>query len=196
MTKREFLEALEKKLSQLPPEERQKQLEFYAELLSDKMEEGMSEQEAVADLGSVEDIASSILQEMPLSKLVKSRVKPSSGWTVLSIVLLVLGLPIWLPLCIVFVALVVTVYVVIWCVIIALIATFIGVAIGVVALFIIAFVSLFRHLPAFFLILGCALLCAGLCVLAFIVIRAAIKGLVLLTKSIGRGIKSLFIKKE
>ena len=89
MTKADFLRLLERALMQLSEEERQKNLEYYSELLDDMMEEGMTEAEATAKLGSPNQIAQNILQEMPLSKLVSTRMKPRSGWTPLAIVLAV-----------------------------------------------------------------------------------------------------------
>ena len=67
MTKADFLQLLERALSQLSDEERRANLEYYSELLDDMMEEGMSETEATAKLGSPNQIARHILQEMPLS---------------------------------------------------------------------------------------------------------------------------------
>ena len=81
MTKADFLQLLERALSQLSEEERRANLEYYSELLDDMLEEGMTEAEATAKLGSPAAIAESILQEMPLSKLVSTRMKPKSGWT-------------------------------------------------------------------------------------------------------------------
>ena len=50
MTKKEFLARLRRGLAQLPPEEREERLAFYSEMIDDRMEEGLSEQEAVASL--------------------------------------------------------------------------------------------------------------------------------------------------
>ena len=91
MTKADFLQLLERALAQLPEEERQANLEYYSELLDDMLEEGMTEAEAPAKLGSPSQIAQSILQEVPLGKLVSTRMKPKSGWTPLAIVLAVVG---------------------------------------------------------------------------------------------------------
>mgnify|MGYP002710451098 FL=1 len=98
MTKADFLQLLERALAQLPEEERRANLEYYSELLDDMLEEGMTEAEATAKLGSPSQIAQSILQEVPLGKLVSTRMKPKSGWTPLAIVLAVVGSPVWVPL--------------------------------------------------------------------------------------------------
>ena len=98
MNKSEFLHILRSCLGQLTAEEREQNIAYYEELFSDMLEEGMSEEEAAAHLGDPEQIAREILAEQPLPLLVKSRVRPSGGWTALSITLIVLGSPVWLPL--------------------------------------------------------------------------------------------------
>ena len=77
MNKQEFLDALGKQLSGFPPEERDERLSFYAEMIDDRMEAGLSEADAVKDLGTPEAIAEQILKETPLITLAKKRMKPS-----------------------------------------------------------------------------------------------------------------------
>ena len=49
MNKEEFLKTLESLLKSLPKQESQKMLDYYAEMIEDRMEEGMSEENAVQD---------------------------------------------------------------------------------------------------------------------------------------------------
>ena len=51
MTKREFLEKLNERTARLSEAERDKLLEYYGEIIDDRMEEGLTEAEAVAALG-------------------------------------------------------------------------------------------------------------------------------------------------
>lgn len=51
MTKREFLEMLNERTSRLGEAERNRLLEYYGEIIDDRMEEGLTEAEAVAALG-------------------------------------------------------------------------------------------------------------------------------------------------
>ena len=76
MTKTEFVLELASKLSLLPWEEIEDRISFYVEMIDDRMEEGVSEEEAVAAIGSVDEIASQIIAEIPLAKLVKEKIKP------------------------------------------------------------------------------------------------------------------------
>lgn len=65
-------------------------LAYYAEMIDDRMEEGMSEQEAVQDLGDAGMLAKQILSAQPSKEK-----KLSNPMKVLIIVLIVLGSPLW-----------------------------------------------------------------------------------------------------
>ena len=61
MTKREFLDRLERCLASLEDGERANMVEFYREQIEDRIDDGMAEEEAVASLEKPEDIAANIL---------------------------------------------------------------------------------------------------------------------------------------
>ena len=196
MSKADFLRLLERALMQLSEEERQKNLEYYSELLDDMMEEGMTEAEATAKLGSPNQIAQSILQEMPLGKLVSTRMKPKSGWTPLAIVLAVVGSPVWVPLLLATVAIVLAVFVSIWALGFAAVAVVLGLAVAVVATPIIAIRAATLTLPVGLLLLGAGLVLLGLCVLGGLMAVELCKLLWQLTVWLAHKIKGLFIRKE
>ena len=194
MNKSEFLRILRQCLGQLPAEEREQNIAYYEELFSDMLEEGMSEEEAAAHLGDPEQIAREILAEQPLPRLVKSRVRPSGGWTALSITLIVLGSPVWLPLLIALAAVLLSVFVVIWALILTVLAAALAVGVSAVAL---VLAAIFGYLKiSGFLLTGLALICVGLCLLtgllAAALCRAAVRG----GKWLWRQIKKLLVKKE
>ena len=91
MNKLEFALALSEKLSLLPEEEIDERVQFCVEMISDRMEEGVSEDEAVAAVGTVEDVAAQIIADIPFAKLIKERVKPKRRLKAWEIILLVLG---------------------------------------------------------------------------------------------------------
>lgn len=62
MTKQEFLDKLEAGLAGTNEEEQV--LEFYREMIADRVEDGMSEEEAVAQVGTVEEILASCVQSV------------------------------------------------------------------------------------------------------------------------------------
>ena len=76
-------------LHSLPREERYRTLGYYDELIDDRMEDGQSEEDAVASLGEPQQVAREILgEEEPAPST-------SRGRRVWLIVLLVLGFPLW-----------------------------------------------------------------------------------------------------
>ena len=89
MTKQLFLNELAAALHSLPREERYRTLGYYDELIDDRMEDGQSEEDAVASLGEPQQVAREILgEEEPAPST-------SKGRRVWLIVLLVLGFPLW-----------------------------------------------------------------------------------------------------
>ena len=89
MTKQLFLNELAAALHSLPREERYRTLGYYDELIDDRMEDGQSEEDAVASLGEPQQVAREILgEEEPAPST-------SKGRKVWLIVLLVLGFPLW-----------------------------------------------------------------------------------------------------
>lgn len=197
MNKQEFLNGLSRELSGLPQEDISERLTFYAEMIEDRVEDGLSEEAAVAEVGTPEEIASQIVEEYPISKLVKEKVRPKRRLRAWEIVLLILGSPIWVSLLIVAFVLLLVIYIVIWVLVIvlwAVFASFIACALAYIAAGI-YFIFHGEPLPGIAAI-GAALLFAGLAIFLFFGCKAASKGAVLLIKKIFRGIKSLFIRKE
>ena len=74
MNKQEFINELKCGLSGLSDADLNERLNFYSEMIDDRIEEGFSEEEAVAQIGSVNDIISQIASEMSLTKLVKEKI--------------------------------------------------------------------------------------------------------------------------
>ena len=195
MTKADFLQLLERALAQLPEEERRANLEYYSELLDDMLEEGMTEAEATAKLGSPSQIAQSIL-EVPLGKLVSNRMKPKSGWTPLAIVLAVVGSPVWVPLLLLAAALVLSLFVSIWALGVAAVAVVVGLAVAVVAAPILAIRAAVLTLPLGLLLLGGGLVLLGLWVLGGLLAVERCKLRWQLTVWLAHKIIGLFIRKE
>lgn len=63
MNKAQFNQELRKRLSVLPNFEIEKSLSYFNEMIEDRMEEGMTEEEAVAKLGDIRFLAEKILEE-------------------------------------------------------------------------------------------------------------------------------------
>lgn len=118
MTKQEFLSELERALGKLPHAEVEQALAFYDEAISDRMEDGLSEAEAVAGLGPVDEIAAQIAAETP--PIPRAIARANTGSRTLNIVLLAVFSPIWVPVALALAAAALAVYVAIWAVIAAL----------------------------------------------------------------------------
>ena len=199
MTKLEFLAALAGRLSLLSQEERQKSIDFYSEMIDDRLEEGMSEDEAVASLEPVEVIAREILCDQPLADLLRARTSVSAGTkrhSVLQTILLILGFPIWFPLLLTGVILVLCVYLVIWCLIISVYAVVAALGLSALTAVVTGFVFIASHPASCLLCIGAGAVLAGLCVFAFIGSRALSLWLIQWTVRLGRWVKSLLVRKE
>lgn len=196
MDKHDFLHALEERLAGLAESDRQASLDFYAEMLDDLMEGGMTETEAVASLGSVDAIAEEILMDTPLPKLVKAKMKKRrlSG---LEITLLAVGFPIWLPISIALLAVAFAIYISLWAVVISLYAANVAMAACAptgIAAAVVLFAS--GKPTSALLFLGAGLVLAGLAILWFFLCNLTAKGVWQLGKLTLRGIKACFIRKK
>ena len=197
MLKQEFLNALRDRLTGLPQADIEERLTFYGEMIDDRMEEGLSEEEAVAQMGTVDEVVSQIVAETPLTKIVKEKIKPKRKMRAWEIVLLVLGFPLWFPLLITAFVLILVFFIVLWTLVICLWAIelalwtgAIGALVGAVGFFITQWTIL--GIAS----LGAALILAALSILLFFVCKAATVGTAKLAKGIVHGVKRLFVGKE
>ena len=76
MNKKEFLDELRSKLRGLPKKDLENRINFYDEMISDRMDEGKSEEEAISEIGSVDEIVNQIASETSLVRLVKEKARP------------------------------------------------------------------------------------------------------------------------
>ncbi len=197
MTKKQFTDGLKYALHSLSEEELASSLEYYEEMIDDRIEAGMSEEDAVAALGAPKDIAREIMLALPLPKIIKTKYKKKSAWEAWEIVLLILGSPIWLPLALTAAIIVFAVYTVIWSVAISLWAIDVSLAAcSLTGIFLFVILLGSGNLASGFLYLGAALTLAGLSVFLFLGCRALSEFTVKLGALIWRGIKSLFVGKE
>lgn len=175
MTKREFLAALKAALSGLPEDEIEQQINYYSEMIDDRMEDGLSEEEAVSQIGDLEEI----LDQLPRPEKKKRRLKAGE------IVLLAVGSPVWVPLLIAAAAVALSLYVSWWAILISLWAVFASlVACGVVGV-VAGIIFSFKSLSGVSLI-GAGFVSAGLSVFMFFGCKYLTEGTVVLTKKLLR----------
>ena len=197
MRKQEFLDKLKASLWTMPEADKQRSMDYYAEMIDDRMEDGLSEEEAVAAIGDLDEIVRQILTETPHppATVKKEQKNQKRGLEVWMIVLLVLGSPLWIPLVASVIGTVFSVYVSLWTVVIVLYAVAVAVGAAAIGCSVGSFFMIGRT-ATIVVAWGAALLCAGLAILLFLLGNLAAKGMIELTKLCWQGAKSIFHRKE
>lgn len=197
MTKFEFLDALRNQLKGLPEKEREQSIEYYREAIEDRIEDGADEQAAVAAIGTPEQAAEQILRDIPITKLVKERVKPKREFETWELVLLIIGSPVWVPLLLAAISVALAIYVSIWAVVISLYAIMAACfACSVVGIVQFVLSCIFGQIPLGLVMLGMGLMLFGIGIFLLLGANASAKGLVVLIKKMVLGIKKLLVGKE
>lgn len=173
MNKQEFLEELRKRLNDYPEDETKASVEYYEEAIADRVEDGMTEGEAVASLGKIDEIVSQIKSELPIRTIVKQKTK-GKKLPVWALVLIILGFPIWISI----LATLLSVYLSIWAIVASLWITDVAFAFAAVCSLVSGFLNLFHSLLGVFN-MGCALVFAGISIVLGIGCFYASKGLVM-----------------
>ena len=107
MKKLEFINELGAQLHSMPAEEVRPLLDYYMEIVADRMEDGMTEEEAFASLGPIPELAEKILAEQPQTEqepepiptpapLPEPVPQTKRRWSGSSIVLAIVLSPLWL----------------------------------------------------------------------------------------------------
>lgn len=160
MTRDEFLDRLGELLACLPAEQVEETKAFYAEAIADRVEDGMSEEEAVAAMGAPGEVAEATLDDLPAVPRAIARTRRRS--TVLLWVLTIVGSPVWVPLLIAFVIVALSIYFCIW--VLAFCVWVIAMALGAVGAAAFALVAAgiaIGHVPYVLAMLGCGLAFIG-----------------------------------
>lgn len=189
MRKKEFLSALRRKLKGLPKREIEERISFYGEMIDDRVEEGFSEDEAVAKMGNIDKISRQIIKEVRSPKSKRKR----KSW---EIALLWIGSPLWISLGAAAVAVAISLYASLWAIVISLWAVFVALVVSAIGGAVISLpFAISGNTATAIAILGAALVCGGVAILGFYGCKAATKGAWWLTKK-SFGIKKCFRKKE
>ena len=195
MTKIEFLVCLDEKLAGLSAEDRRQTLDYYGEIIDDSVEDGMSEEEAVASLGDVRAIVKRIFTEIPLIDLVKQKINPKRKMKTWEAVAIFAGFPVWLPLLISAVAVAFSLWITMYAVILSLYAVAAALAVGSIGAVVVAVINTFAgNVPEGMILISFGFIAAGLAPLLFFPLNKLTKLTFVLTKNIVYGIKKLFVK--
>lgn len=200
MNKLEFVQELSRRLAALPKIEAQKQIAYYAEMINDRIDDGMTEQEAVAALGNLDELVRQAYLDQSMGSLVKEKMSTAgrdsqNKWLWLTII--VLSSPVWFPLLMAAGGVVFGFYVAMWSIMFALVVTVAALMISGVVAFVGGLIMLFVQGPATgMFIMGGGLMLIGISLLLVIPVYYIIGAIVALTKWMWNKLKSLLIKKE
>ena len=197
MNKQEFLRELRDGLSGLPKADVEERVAFYGEMIDDRIEEGLSELEAVAAVGTVEEIVEQTLVDTSILKIAREKINRKRRFSVWEIVLLCLGSPVWLPLLVAALAVILPLYISVWSVIISLWSVFASlVACGFSGILIGIGFAFGVNAPSGLAMIAAGHVCGGFSIFAFYGCKEATKGILWLTKKVLVWAKKCFIKKE
>lgn len=194
MTKIQFLNELRDRLEGLPKEDIDSRISFYEEAIDDRIDDGLEEEEAVEDIGTVDEVVNDILRDTPLRKIVKERVRPKRALRAWEIVLIVLGFPLWFPLVLTAAILGLVGYLLIWVWVLVTYTVEISLIVGAVGELVLFFINLAAG-SAPFVHLGMSIMCAGGSMLLIFGCIGATKLTIKLSAKIVTAIKRAFIKK-
>ncbi|HCW24779.1 MAG TPA: hypothetical protein DGE19_01805 [Coprococcus sp.] len=197
MNKQEYLEAIRSRISAMPADDVNRFMDYYSEMIDDRVEDGLSEEEAVADMGSPEAAVEQILEEMPLTKLVKEKIKPKHELKAWEVILIVLGSPVWIPLLITAAVLLLTLWIVAFALLIsfyAVVLSFVVAGIGGLICAIPLFIANSPYTAV--LMLGAALIGIGIAILFVVSVKPVTVGIFKVCKASVNGIKRMFVKEK
>lgn len=203
MTKAEFISELRTRLSKLPNLDVEERIRFYEEMINDRMEEGLSEEEAVNDIGTIDAIYYQVSQDAP-----KTHLKLNKSWQNVrkrrnKIIILASTAIVWAPILIALAAvafsaavsisaIAISLYAVLWSLVAVVWALFTSFTVSVPASLVMSLSYLFSgNIISGIGIIGCGMVFAGLAIFSFFGALYATKGSVLLTKKIINAIKEL-----
>ena len=192
MNKAEFTQQLTNSLAGLSQYDINRSVDYYTEMIDDRVEDGMTEEDAVAALGSIDEIRSKILEEVPITKIVKEKMTPKRSFGAGEIVLLVLGAPLWLPLLLAGIIVILAIYISFWSIIFSLYVADLSVFISGLAGLIVAAIKPGGPLGALFYA-GCGIALIGVAILLFFGFNQVTKGLLFISRMIILGIKKMFV---
>lgn len=125
MNRNTFLKEIRKRLKDFNTEEANKIIEYYDELISDYLEDGMDEYEAVESLGDIDNIIAALKANLVIER---SESKKTNTFKNFIIILSICTSPVLIPLGIVF-------FVIFFAILVSLLSIFVSFAFSAIALF-------------------------------------------------------------
>lgn len=191
MSKAEFLNKLAFCLQKMNASERNKFLTYYDEMISDYIENGITEEDAVIKIGDPKKIAEELLCDYGSVKLNL----PSTGIRWLNTTLTIIGFPLWGSVLLAAILMVFSVYLIIWCVPIITGAGFVGFfATSIIGIVGSPFVMI-KSFPIGVIQLGTGIATVGISLLLGFATINLSKRIIIVTKNLNIKLAKLFNKK-
>lgn len=199
MTKEEYLSHLRYSLLALGISNVDGRIEYYEEMIDDRIEDGMTEEEAVASMESIDEIIEASRLERPVSVLVKEKVKKShdrakdNGLSALWLALVIIGFPLWFPVLLTVAILALTVFIVFWVIVFVFFVVEFALGVSAVAFAVAPFITTpgTVTIGTKLGITGAGLVLAGVVILLWHPLVAAAKKSVCIFYEMIKGIKKL-----
>ena len=204
MNKQEFIDELRAKLSKIPNIDIEEHLRFYEEMINDRMEDGLSEEEAIGGIGSIDEIYLQVSRDAPKTHLSLDKAKQktelhrrkkiiilSSTAIIWGPILIALGATAF-AIAVSLLAVAISLFATLWALVASAWAIFGAFALSAPTSVLLALLNIFNGniLPGI-AIIGAGMVVAGLAIFAFFGSLYATKGSAVLTKNIVYGIKKL-----
>ena len=195
MTKQEFLTQLHFKISKLPQAEIQKSLDYYSEIIDDRIEDGMTETEAIKSLDNMDTIVEQIMCSSSFVSLIGARAKSGKTLGVGAVIAISLTFPIWFPLIISAFAVIFSLFTVAVSLVFSLFALLFALAVSGLALIGTSPLLFAENIFKGLFQLGGGFICISISVLLFAPTVALSKLIIKVPPFVVRKIKSLISKK-
>ena len=168
MNKQQFLDGLRSNLRRFPKADIEKSLEYYSELIDDSVEDGCTEEEAVANLGTIDEVIKQIIETMTAEQINGTAHGSKKGLKTWHKIVLICTSPIWLSLlfalvslALCFVITAIALYISLWIAIISMYAAMISIAVGAFGGVFLAINLLSMNIYSAVFVSGCVLICLG-----------------------------------
>lgn len=199
MNKAQFLSEIREGISSLSEKDIESSLQYYSEMIDDRIEDGMSEEESVSAMGTVEEAVAQILRDKPAAEPDQNKGHKGAQWARqnltrnkrLLLVLLILSFPF-------LVTIAGSLLIVVISVAASLYASSIGVFVGGIACAVkgVALIAVETAVAEAILYFGVALMLLGASVLIFIAAHYFVKLMGFVCKKVIAFIKSKLPEKE
>ena len=186
MTEKEYLKELKRNLSALKRSDRNSLIEFYKEMIEDKIENDKTEREAIAELEPADAVAKRTLAEYGIDEEKLNMRRKISGTT---LALVIIGSPLWIPLAIAALAVVLAVAISILAGIISIASACIGVTLSSPFFLVMGIITAFSDVGTGLIAIGYGLSAAALGILA-------VTGIYKLIAYIVKKIKEIIIRNK